>query len=111
VATPTRAPRFSLQLPVHYRPVGRSEWSDGTTENISRSGLLFRTAAIVEVDTPIEMRVVLPVGRSPELFAEVVCTGRVVRTVGASGADTRPGVAAAITEYRLEPGKRETRDS
>lgn len=108
VDSPTRAPRFSLQLPVHYRPLGGSAWSDGITENISRSGVLFRTATILEINTPIEMRVVLPIGTSPERFTEVVCTGRVLRTVGVSGADARPGLAAAITDYRLEPPERDT---
>ena len=42
--TPTRAPRFSLRLPIRYRTVGEPAWHDGTTENISRSGVLFRGA-------------------------------------------------------------------
>jgi hypothetical protein len=98
-----RAIRFKLQLPVRYRPVGRSEWQEGTTENISHTGLLFRTAEIVDVNTPIEMRVVLPVGISADEFAEVYCAGRVVRTVQDSGAPIQSGLAAAITEYRLLP--------
>jgi hypothetical protein len=97
---PARARRFSLRLPVRYRPVGKTGWSEGTTENISRSGVLFRTAEILEVDTPIEMRVALPVGSLPEM----VCTGRIVRTVSPSGYEGRPGVAAAITHYRLNLG-------
>jgi hypothetical protein len=56
------------------------------------------------------MRVVLPVGISADEFAEVLCTGRVVRTVESSGAQMQPGLAAAITEYRLRPAAPDTRD-
>ena len=36
-----RAKRFDLHLPMKYRFVGESGWHTGTTENISRSGMLF----------------------------------------------------------------------
>jgi len=39
---PFRARRFNLQLPLRYRPLGEKSWRPGTTENISRSGLLFQ---------------------------------------------------------------------
>lgn len=102
---PTRAPRFSLRLPVRYRPVGRTGWYKGTTENISRSGVLFRSAEMLDVNTPIEMRVALPVGSPLEFPPEVICTARIVRTVSASGLERRHGLAAAITHYRLRPGR------
>src|SRR3974390_2499968 len=38
---PFRAQRFNLQLPLRYRRVGEEGWRSGTTENISRSGMLF----------------------------------------------------------------------
>src|SRR5580700_886196 len=40
--SPFRAQRFNLHLPLKYRPLGEPDWRDGTTENISRSGMLFR---------------------------------------------------------------------
>jgi hypothetical protein len=39
---PFRATRFDLHLPLKYRLVGESGWREGTTENISRSGMLFQ---------------------------------------------------------------------
>src|ERR1019366_1401637 len=39
---PFRARRFNLHLPLRYRPLGEKSWRPGTTENISRSGLLFQ---------------------------------------------------------------------
>src|SRR3974390_258670 len=38
---PFRAQRFNLHLPLRYRRVGEQGWRNGTTENISRSGMLF----------------------------------------------------------------------
>jgi hypothetical protein len=93
-----------------YRPMGEGEWREGITENISRSGVLFRAPDLLAPDTPIEMRVALPVGASPDLFSEVVCSGRLVRTVSAAGAERRPALAAAITDYRLQPANPTARD-
>src|SRR5438093_1219765 len=47
-----RATRFPLRLPVRYRPLGKPEWRQGQTENISHSGALFRVEAPLPVDTP-----------------------------------------------------------
>ena len=97
-----------------YRPLGQAGWREGTTENISRSGVLFRAPDLLDLNTPIEMRVALPVGPSPERFPEVLCHGRIVRTIDGSADEGRPGLAAKITDYRLMPGKidkPDTRDS
>jgi hypothetical protein len=107
---PARAPRFALQLAMKYRPVGQVSWRDGTTENISRSGVLFRAPDMLEPNTAVEMRVALPVGPSPELFPQVLCTGRIVRTVAVSSNDPRPALAASIIGYQLQPAKIDTRD-
>ena len=40
--SPFRAQRFNLHLPLKYRLLGEDGWHRGTTENISRSGLLFQ---------------------------------------------------------------------
>jgi hypothetical protein len=96
-----------------YRCVGQTNWREATTENISSSGVLFRAPELLELSTPIEMRVALPIGASHDRFPEVLCSGRIVRTVDMSAADRRPGLAAAITEYRLRParpGKTDRRD-
>ena len=99
--TPTRATRFNLRLPIRYRTVGEAGWHDGTTENISRSGVLFRGGGILRVDTPIEMRLVLPVGGQVQQLPELLCQGRIVRTVSDSQKDEQPALAAAITRYRI----------
>jgi PilZ domain-containing protein len=95
-----RAPRFPLTLPVRYRSLGASEWHVGQTQNISRSGVLVRAEDGVDVDTPVELRVELPVTfASGSDSAEIWCRGRVVRTVCQSSEWEQPGYAIAIEEY------------
>jgi hypothetical protein len=94
-----------------YRPVGQTGWREGTTENISRSGVLFRAPDLLEPNTPVEMRVALPVGPTPEQFPQVLCTGRIVRTVvGVSRNEPYPALAASIIGYQLQAAKKDTRD-
>jgi hypothetical protein len=72
----------------------------GRIENISRSGVLFRTERPLPVDTALEMTFALPVGPdAPGLH----CRGRVVRTVGAIGGLAPPGIAATISAFRFLP--------
>ena len=99
--TPIRAPRFNLRLPIRYRTVGEAGWHDGITENISRSGVLFRVADVLRVDTPIEMRLVLPVAGETQQLPEILCKGHIVRTVFDFQKDHQPALAAAITRYRI----------
>jgi len=69
---------------------------------MSRSGVLFRAEAELRVDTPIEMRVVLPVGGEIEgSLPEILCQGHVVRTIAAFQKNQTPALAAAITNYRI----------
>jgi hypothetical protein len=88
---------------MRYRPSGDPYWHEGQTENISRSGVLFRTDHLMPLQTPIEMLLALPaeLGGGEEA-ATVICRGRVVRTEpGDSQDDPRPVVAATIAGYRL----------
>ena len=68
------------------------------TENISRSGLLFRADELVPVEVDLELRFVLPDVGAPGQ-AEVVCRGRVVRTVSPSEDQPWRGAAIMIDEY------------
>ena len=102
--SPKRALRFPLKLPVRYRVAGRSDWCDGTTENISRSGVLFRASELLDVNTPIEVDVSFPAKTRPELVRHVVCQANVVRTLSPTGQDNRLGIAAAFTSYSITRG-------
>ena len=93
-----RARRFALHLSVRYRPVGAPEWIEGEIENISRSGVLFWTEHLLDMDTPLEMSFGLGEGAGA---SRVICRGRIVRTVLPRGRQTPPGLAATISRYRF----------
>jgi hypothetical protein len=94
-----RAERFPIHAPVRYR-VADGPWHQGTTKNISRSGLLLQAEVAPTPNTPIEMVVELPSVLEGEGAARVVCRGRVVRT---ETLDEIQGtmLAAEITAYRI----------
>ena len=105
-----RAPRFRLNLPIQYRPAGGAEWRQGTTLNISRSGVLFRTVPITRdtpptltVDVPVEIKILL--SGSPAGAGELTCEGRIVR-LESPDADSL-ALAAEFSDYEFERSNRE----
>src|SRR5438552_189713 len=102
-----RASRYPLQLSIRYRRVGDPDWRNGTTENISRSGVLFRAEEPVAAETDVELRLALPANAPTGERAEVACRGRVVRTVSASAGHPWPGSAVVIEHYEFLPASAE----
>jgi CheY-like chemotaxis protein len=96
-----RAQRFNLQLPLKYRPLGEGTWRKGATENISRSGMLFRGEEMIQPDAQIEINLVLPAEIAGLSAAEVVCRGEVVRVVEPEQPTMSPGLAAKILQYQF----------
>jgi hypothetical protein len=96
-----RARRFGIQIHLRYRLSGESKWWKGTTENISRSGVLFRGEEFAEPNTPLEMSFVLP----EEIFgmrrAEVVCRGTVIWSERPKRPGVFPALASTISHYRF----------
>ena len=101
-----RAQRFNLHLPLRYRPVGEQSWRKGTTENISRSGMLFKAEESLEPNAQLEINLVLPVEIAGLAATEVVCRGEVVRSIDAPGANVSPALAAKILQYHFQHGSR-----
>lgn len=99
-----RAQRFTLQMPVRYRRPGENSWHIGTTENISRSGVLFRADDVLEPYTQLEINLVLPVEIAGLAAAEVVCRGEVVRSVQPPAPEGGPAMAARILQYHFQHG-------
>jgi len=97
-----RAVRFRLCLPLNYRPVGDPEWREGKSENISHSGVLFRGEDAPHIDTPVEIRLMLPATPSENGYPEVSCRGRVVRTIPPANDRSAPGVAVTFEHYEFE---------
>jgi PAS domain S-box-containing protein len=102
--SPFRAQRFKLQLPLKYRPIGENDWRAGTTENISRSGLLFRAEEMLPANIQLEINLVLPAEIAGLSAAEVVCRGEVVRTMEAETPSMNPALAAKILQYHFQHG-------
>ena len=101
---PFRAQRFNLQLPLRYRKLGEQGWRNGTTENISRSGMLFQAEEMLQPTVQLEINLVLPAeiaGLSP---TEVVCRGEVVRAVQPGDPTLSPALAAKILQYHFQHG-------
>ncbi len=99
-----RAQRFKLHLPIRYRPLGEADWRRGTTENISRSGVLFRAEEALQPTAQVEISLVLPPEIAGLSAAEVVCRGEVVRTVEPESIGLHPALAAKILQYHFQHG-------
>lgn len=99
-ATPhvPRAPRFTLPASILYRPAGDIRWREGRTENISRSGVLFRGVEAVDLQTPVEMVLELPAEVAGATAGASLCRGRIVRQY-ADGGDEQPAFAAVISDW------------
>jgi signal transduction histidine kinase/DNA-binding NarL/FixJ family response regulator len=103
---PFRARRFNLHLPLRYRPLGEENWRPGTTENISRSGLLFLAQESLSPNALLEISLVLPAEIAGLAATEVICRGEVVRSVEAQGQGVSPALAAKILQYHFQHGTR-----
>jgi len=103
LSSPFRAQRFNLHLPLKYRPLGEDGWHNGTTENISRSGMLFRAEEVVPANVQLEINLVLPAEIAGLSAAEVVCRGEVVRSVSDTST-VGPALAAKIIQYHFQHG-------
>jgi CheY-like chemotaxis protein len=101
---PTRAQRFQLHLPLRYRRLGEKDWHVGTTENISRSGMLFQADEALQPNAQLEINLVLPQEIAGLSSTEVVCRGEVVRTVEHNGSTLTPALAARILQYHFQHG-------
>jgi PAS domain S-box-containing protein len=104
VSSPFRATRFDLHLPMKYRLIGESGWREGTTENISRSGMLFQAEEPIAPNAQLEINLVLPAEIAGLAAAEVVCRGEVVRTARSEGDTVSPTLAAKILQYHFQHG-------
>ena len=97
----TRAERFQMQLPLKYRASDSGKWLDGTTANISASGVLFVADSMLERGVPVEMQLVFPRQIASVARGRVECHGQIIRVQPAASVEERPAMAATIANYRL----------
>jgi len=106
-----RARRFALHLRVYYRELNGQEWFEGWTENISRTGMLFRCPAPFHVDTVVELKLQLASGvEKDDHPGEVLCKGTVVRIEQMGGLYAATALAVAIHPYRITRGNAPSKD-
>ena len=101
MSSSNRALRFGIQIRLRYRLNGESKWWKGTTENISRSGVLFRGEEFVEPNTPLELTFVLPKEMFGARAAEVICKGKVIWSERPRERGKLPSLATTISQYRI----------
>lgn len=102
-----RAPRYDIELSIRYREKGCSDWENGRTVNISGSGVLFYSMRPMEVGTPFEFTLTLPVVIAGEGPGQVGCDGVVVRCAPLVESSDSVTLAAKILKPRFMPSGRQ----
>jgi PilZ domain len=98
-----RAQRFAIRLPLRYRVQATNTWRRGDSVNISSSGVLFRCDTLADLNTPVELNLIMPAVKS-EGAAEVICRGTIVRAIPSLKGDSRPALVVKISQYHLVHG-------
>jgi hypothetical protein len=96
-----RATRFALHFPVYFRQPHSPTWLEGTTENISYTGVLFRSSYSLARETALELRLQVGVGTKQMNGTEIRCKGTVVRVEQRNAPETPITLAVAIRDYRI----------
>jgi hypothetical protein len=75
-----RSRRLRYEVAVLLRANATDTWIEGTTENISASGILLRVPSDIAVGISVELRLEMPHEITGRMAALVLCKGSVVRT-------------------------------
>jgi hypothetical protein len=97
-----RERRLRHVVPVMYRMAVGEDWTSAISENLSRSGLLFRSAQEVAEGSSIELKLEMPEELTGESPAEVLCQATVARVTHVEAKGKEPEsflVACAIEDY------------
>lgn len=99
-----------MKLTLRCRLAGSVDWKTGQTDNIRKSGVLFRTEHSGPLfrrhmravpQQPFKLVLELPTTNPHPPVSRVRCLGEVVRTAGPEAPDMLPTVAATVHDYRL----------
>ncbi len=104
VAWMPRERRLRHRVSVQFRLPGDAEWIEASSENISRSGLLFRHTAALEVGTELEFGFEMPEELAGHCPARALCLGSVVRVIADTATRKQPRsflIACAISHCEL----------
>lgn len=102
-----RERRLRHQVSILFRVRGGDEWVEGVTENISRSGLLFRSSNLYEAGSILELIFEMPRELTGDDSAQVVCEGALLRVEQLPPTRKKMNsaflLACAITQYKFLP--------
>jgi len=101
VIAPVRGRRYPIRMTLRYRTEADTQWQEARTVNISRTGVLFRTNNPLDIQTTLQMILLLPPELGGDDAAEVLCLGRIVRTVPPRSPDGPSFIAATISDYQF----------
>ncbi len=96
-----RARRFPLRLALQYRGDAAADWCPATTENISLSGVLFRSKHAVPARTTIELSFQLPSQLSGPVPVRIFGTACVVRVSQPTLRFRHSRIAASFLQFRF----------
>lgn len=96
-----RAQRFAVKMPICYRPKNAKDWQEGTTVNVSASGVLFRAAHVLTTPGGLHLTLCLPIVIPGEPGAEIRGQGTIIREVRGAAAAETPLFALSIERYRI----------
>jgi hypothetical protein len=96
-----RARRLKLRAPLRYRAKHQTAWYEGTIENLSQSGVLFRGAQSLIQNTLLEMIFEMPEEISGQKNSSVLCQGRVTRSQSERDSEDRVTLAASVLDYKF----------
>lgn len=85
VAWTPRERRLRHEVPVQFRVSGSQDWLEGSTENISKSGVLFRSLESFEPSTKLELKFEMPKELTGDAPAQVICQASVSRVIPQAG--------------------------
>lgn len=100
-----RARRFPLRLALQYRGDAAADWYPATTENISLSGVLFRSRHRVPPRTAIELSVQVPSQLTGPTPVRIFATAYVVRVSQPARWMRNSRIAASFLQFRLPPAE------
>jgi hypothetical protein len=97
IAVPrSRPPRFPIQAPIYFRNGCDKEWTESTTLNISRGGVLFQSSLDIEPKQVLQVRILFPSELTGGAPAKMLCKATVLRKE-----PKRSAVAASIAHCKF----------